>query len=90
MYAHNGAYVSCEISSTGRDGEIFGRVEPVCVDHEVTVIFVNRWCLASVATVEELGQRFALEAVYLMHVEPSAVTWQNDGVCLRDEVRAGL
>lgn len=53
MYSHNGADISCKISSTGSDGEVFRWIEAICVDHEIAVILIDCWRFASVATIEE-------------------------------------
>jgi len=86
MYAHDGAYIASQVSSASRDSQVLGRVESICVDHEIAVILVHVGCLAPIPTVEELGQGFPLDVVNVVHVEPGAVTGQDDGVCLRDEV----
>ena len=54
MYSHNGADISCKISSTSSDGEVFRGIEAICVDHEVAVVLIDCWRFASVATIEEL------------------------------------
>ena len=53
MYSHNGANISCKISSTGSNGEVFRGIEAICVDHEVAVVLIDCWRFASVATIEE-------------------------------------
>lgn len=82
VHTHDRANIASKVTSTGCDGKIFHRVEPVGINHEVTIIFIDSWSLASVAVVEELGQRLALNVVNRVHVEPGAITWQHDGVRL--------
>jgi hypothetical protein len=78
MDAHDCADISSQVPSTGRDGEVLGRVQAVCVDHEVAVVAVHSRRLAAVAVVEELGQGLALAVVDVSHVEPGRVA-RNDG-----------
>jgi hypothetical protein len=54
MDAHNRTDVSGKISPAGSDGKVLYWVEAVGVDHEVPVVFVDGWGLASVSIVEEL------------------------------------
>ena len=53
MDSHNGANISCKVSSAGSDSEVLGGIEAVSVDHEVAVVLVDRRCFASVAAIEE-------------------------------------
>lgn len=86
---HDGADISRKVPPTCRDSQVFGRVQAVCVDHEIAIVLVDGRGLASVTGVEELGQGLAFEVVYLMHIEPGAVAGEDDGVCLFNEVAAG-
>ena len=54
MDSHNGANISCKISSASSDSEVLGGVKAICVDHEVAVVLIDCRCFASVATIEEL------------------------------------
>ena len=73
MHPHDCTNISRKISSTGRDGKVFGRVEAVGVDHEVAVVFVDDGGFASVSVIEELGQSLSFKRVDDVHVEPGAV-----------------
>lgn len=53
MDSHNGANISCKVSSAGSDGEVFGWIEAVGVDHEVAVVLIDCRGFASVAAIEE-------------------------------------
>lgn len=88
MHAHDGAHVSSQIPSACGDCEVFGRVETICVDHKVTVITVDGWGLAAIATVEELGKGLALTVIDVAHVKPGCVAWNDGRVRLSDKVRA--
>ncbi len=74
MDSHDSAYISGKIPSACGDCEVFGRVEAVRIDHEVTVVFIDSWCLASVAAVEEFWEASLLGFVNRMHVKPGTVT----------------
>jgi hypothetical protein len=84
MYAHDCANISSKISAASSEGKILARIETVGIDHEVAIVLVNGWSLASVPVVEELWQSLALNVVDRVHIKPSAVTWEDNGVCLRD------
>jgi hypothetical protein len=82
--AHNSTHISSKVAPARSYGEVLDGVEPVSVDHKVTVVLVDMGRLASVPVVEKLGEGFALDVVDRVHVKPSAVTWQDYGVSLRD------
>lgn len=86
VHTHNGANVSTQISPASRECQVLGWVQSVCVDHEIPRIFVSRRRLAAISAVEPLRKRFLLNLVDRVHVEPCAVTWQDDLMCLRDEI----
>lgn len=88
MDTHDGANIASQVSSCCSHCQILARVESVCVDHEISIVFVDMWRFAPVAIVEEFWQSLALDIVDGVHVEPGAVAGQNDRVCLRDEVFA--
>ena len=75
MDSHNGADISCEVTPAGSDGEVFGGVETICVDHEVAVVLVDCRCFASIAAIEEFRQGLSFFFVNQAHVKPSAITW---------------
>lgn len=83
MDSHDSTNISGEISSTCCDCKVFGRIEAVRIDHEVTVVLVNGWCLASIAAIEEFREGPLLGLVDRMHVKPCTVTGQDNGVPLR-------
>ena len=74
MDAHDGAYVTGQVSAACGDGKVLGWVQTVGVDHKVAVVLVDVGGFASVAIVEELRQSLALNGVNGVHVEPGAVT----------------
>ena len=82
MDTHNRTDVSSQVSSTCGDCQVFYRVEPICINHEIPVIFIYSWGFASISVVEELRECLSFDIVDLVHVEPRAVTWENYGVCL--------
>jgi len=86
MDAHNSAYISRQISPACRNCKIFDRIQTVCVDHEVSIVLIYCWCLASIPVVEEFREGLALNIIDLVHIKPSAVTWQDDGMCLGDKM----
>jgi hypothetical protein len=86
MHAHDCTDIAGEVATAGRDGEILNRVQPVGVDHEVTVVLVHRRRLAPVPVVEELGQCFPLDVVDRVHVEPSAVAGEHDRMGLGNQM----
>lgn len=75
MNSHDGANISRKISSACCHGKIFHWIQAIGVDHEVSVVFVDSWCLAAITVVEEFRQRLFLKVVDLMHVEPGTVAW---------------
>ncbi len=38
----------------GSDGEVFGRIETISIDHDIAVVLVDCRCFASIATIEKL------------------------------------
>ena len=72
--SHNGTDVPGKIPPTCRYREILCRVQTVCVDHEVTIVLVDRWSFAPVSAVKELWQSLSLKLVDVVHVEPGAIT----------------
>ena len=83
MHSHDSANVTRKVSSAGSDGEILDWVQSIAVDHEISVVFVYCWCLASIPRIEEFWQRLLLDVVYRVHIKPSAIAGQDNGVCLR-------
>lgn len=71
--AHNGAYISSQVTSTSSDRKVFLRIEPVSIDHKVPVVFVHGRRLAPIATVEEFGKSLFLNVRNLMHIKPGTV-----------------
>lgn len=63
VHTHNGAHIASQIPSASGDCEVLCRVQSVSVDHEITVVLVDRRCLATVAVVEEFGKRLLLNVV---------------------------
>lgn len=72
--SHNSTDVPGKIPPTCRYREILCRVQTVCVDHEVTIVFVDCWSFAPVPTVKELWQSLSLKLVDVVHVEPCTIT----------------
>jgi len=85
---HNGTNITRQVPSTGCNSEVLDWVQSVRVDHEVAVVLVDRWGLAPVPRVEELGKRLALDVMDGVHIEPGAVAGQDDRVCLGDQMFA--
>lgn len=54
MYSDNSAHISCQISPARSNGQVFGRVEAVRVDHKVAIVLVHCWSLATVLEIEKL------------------------------------
>ena len=73
MDSHNGTDVASKISPASSDSEVFRWIEAVSVYHKIAVIFIDRWCLASVSAVEEFWKASLLSIVDDMHIEPSAI-----------------
>jgi hypothetical protein len=90
MHPHDGTDVASQIPPTGSDSKVFRRTKTIRVDHKVAVVFVYRRRLRAIARIEELGQCASFDRVYLRHVEPGRVRGDDDLVCLRGEVLAGL
>lgn len=86
MHSHDGADIACQIPPACSDGKILDRVQPIGVDHEIAIVFVDCGGLASVASVEELWQRFLLQGMDGVHVEPCTVAGKNDLVCLGNQM----
>jgi hypothetical protein len=86
VHAHDGTDITRQIATAGGDGKVLDRVQPVGVNHEITVVLVYRRGLASVPVVEELGQRFPLDVVDSVHVKPGAVAWEHNRMGLRDQM----
>lgn len=86
VYPHNSADISGEVTATSRDSEVFNRIQSVSVDHKISVILVNGGCLAAVPTIEELCQSLLLNGVHSVHIEPCGITWENNCMCLRNEM----
>ena len=89
MDSHDSANIASQISPACGHCEVFYGIQAVCVDHEVSVVLVDGWCLASIPTIEELGKRFLLEEMYCVHIEPGGVTGKDDLVGLGDKVGIG-
>jgi hypothetical protein len=75
MNSHDCADISCQVPSACGHRQVLHWVQTVCVDHEVSVILVYGWCLASISVVEELWESLSFNGVDLVHIEPSTVTW---------------
>ena len=88
MDSHDGAHISSKVSSARGHCEIFGWVDAISINHEVTVILVYRRRFAPISTVEEFRQGFPLQKVDGMHIEPGTVTREDDGMSLCDQVRS--
>jgi hypothetical protein len=86
--AHDRAHITGQVPATGCHSQVFDGVEAICVDHKIAVVLINSRRLASVSVVEELRHGLALDIVDGVHVEPCAVTWENDRVGLRKKVLA--
>lgn len=86
--AHDCAHVTSQVPATGCHSQVFDGVEAICVDHKIAVVLVNSRRLASISVVEELRHGLALDIVDGVHVEPSAVAWENDRVGLRHKMLA--
>lgn len=88
VHAHDSTHISSQVPSACSHCEVLCRVQSVCVDHEITVVLVDRRSLAPVAVVEELGKCLLLNVVNSRHVEPCAVGRQDDSVILVDQMCA--
>lgn len=51
--SHNCANITRQISPAGSNGKIFHWVQPVGIDHKISVVLVHSWCLAAIAVIEE-------------------------------------
>src|ERR1700709_2038692 len=89
VHSHNSTNISSQISAAGGNGQVFNRVEAICIDHEISVVLVHSWSLTSISVVEEFRKSFSFNAVNFMHVEPGTVTGEDDRVRLRDKVLPG-
>ena len=78
MNTHNCTNISSQVSPAGGNGQIFDWVKAIRVDHEVSVIFVDRWSFASVSVVEEFGEGLSFNIIDFVHVEPRTVTREDD------------
>ena len=78
MYPHDRANISSQISPASGNSQVFDWIKTVCVDHEVPIILVDCWSLASISIIEEFRQGFGFDFVYLAHVEPGAITREDD------------
>jgi hypothetical protein len=56
---------------------------PICVNHEIPVVFIYPWRLALIDSTKKLGKTFRLKFVDLVHVEPSGVGRDYDWMELR-------
>lgn len=70
---HDGTHIASQVSSTGSHGKVLSRSEPVCIDHEVTIVLVNGRRLGPVARVKKLRESTAFDGVCFRHVEPCRV-----------------
>lgn len=53
VYTHDGANVTGKVPATSSHSKVLRGVQAVSVYHEVTVVLVDGWRLASVSVVEE-------------------------------------
>lgn len=49
MHPHDRANVTGQIPPTRRHRQVFSRVQPVCVDHEISIVLVHARRLAPVS-----------------------------------------
>lgn len=89
MDAHDGADIASKIAAASCDGEVLDRIETISVNHKISIILINSRRLATVSVVEELGERLPLNVVDLVHVEPSAITREHNGMSLGNKMFAG-
>lgn len=86
MNPHDSANISGKVPATGRDSKILNGVQSIGVDHEIPIVLVNRRSLAAVPAIKEFRQSLLLDGVNDMHVEPSRITREDNGMCLRDKM----
>ena len=88
MNSHDGANISCKISSASSDSEVFRWIEPVGVDHEIPVIFIDRRRFTPVPIIEEFPHGLLFQCVDSMHIEPGRIAGEDDCVRLCYQMRS--
>ena len=87
MHSHDRPDISRQVPPTRRHGQVFGRVESIGVDHEISIVLVDLGRLAPVLAAEEFGQGFTLKGVHGTQVEPCRIRRDDERVGLSREVR---
>ena len=75
MDSHDSANITGKISAASSHSQVFNMVQAIGVNHEISVVLVDRWSLAAVASVEKLAHGFLLDRVNLVHIKPTRVAW---------------
>ncbi len=88
MDTHDSAHVPSKVTAASCDSKVLDWVQSVGVDHEISIILIDSGRLAAVPSVEELCQSLLLNRMDSVHIEPRRITWEDNGVCLGDKVRA--
>jgi hypothetical protein len=86
MNPHDRTNISRQIPPTSSNGEVLRRVEPIRVDHKVSVVLVVLRRLAPVLGREELGKRPPFDRGDGGEIKPGRVRGDDDGVSLGSEV----
>lgn len=86
MNTHDSTDITGKIASTSGDSQVFDGVQPVGVDHEVSVVLVSSRGLAAIAAIEELCKGLLLNCINRVHIKPGRIAGQNDSVGLLDQL----
>lgn len=86
---HYCTHISRKIPSASGHCKVLRRIKPVCIDHEITIVLIDSWSLASVTTVKEFWKCSLFCFVDRVHVKPGAVAWKDDGMSLCYQVGSG-
>ena len=89
MNAHDGANITCQVTTTSSHSQIFDGVQSVGVDHEISVVLVSSGSLAAITAIEEFCEGLLFDRINGVHIEPSSIAGENNGMGLRDELLAG-
>lgn len=86
VHSHDCAHITSQVSPTGSQGEVFGRVEAITVDHKVAVVLVDGGHLGAISSIKKLGQGFFFQGVDLGEIEPGGIGGNDNGLGLGEEV----
>jgi len=86
MDPHDGTDITGQVPAAGGGGEILLGVQPVRVNHEVSISQVDFWSLGLVLAVKELGESPPLNGMNTIIVKPGSVAGNDDVVGLFSHV----